>query len=216
VPIDSREITELFGALRILFDDDTVLAIMDAAADAIGIQALDNLGDVYPPKPPGPDAPSPLVTPKQKRWWWAMMNKIADGEEVPETLRGWKVSRRKVHGRKTLVIAASSGYKRTGTLVRSINYEVRRSGQGITVAIGPSMARESTAGTEADYADWVIGMPPPVGKQARIHQDRWVPLQIAIERMAPELLDKFEEELIEQIRTRLKGHLYGLTGSAVK
>lgn len=214
--VNSRDIEALFGALRILFDADTVGKIVQEAADVIGIEALDRLGSIYPPSPPDDSSPSPIHTDKQRRWWWAMMNKIASGEPAPESLRGWKASYKKVAGRKTLVINPRSGYKRTGTLVRSINYEVRHSGQGVTVAIGPTMAREATAGSAADYADFVIGNPPPEGKQARIHQDRWAPLEKAVADMSDELLDKFEEELIEQIRKRMKGHGYGMTGTAVR
>lgn len=216
MPVDSRDVEALFGSLRILFDDNTVGDMVQIAAGAVGVQAIDRLGDIYPPPSPDGSEPSHIRTDKQRRWWWASMHAIAKGEPVAESLRGWKASYKRIAGRKTLVIAPGSGYKRTGTLVRSIDYDVRRTGQGVEIGIGPSMAREGGMYAEAEYAQFVLDEPPPDGKQARIHEGRWLPIKTAIAGMSNDLLDTFEETLIEEVRRRMKGRGYSYAGSAVK
>jgi len=216
MPVEFAELTEFLNGLRVMFDDDAVYDMIEEAADVIGMTALEELGDIYPPDPPDGTEPSPLRTPKQRRWFWWSMTRIARGEPVSESLRGWKASYKKINGHKTLVISDKSGYKRTGTLVRSINYEVNKKGDGVIVAIGPTMAREVGGGDVADYASYVIGLPPPEGYQAKIHQDRWVPLETAIANMSDKLMEVFQDELIEIVRKRLKGHGYSWTGSSVR
>lgn len=215
MPVQFDEINALYNSLRILFNDQAVYDIVYEAAELVGAEAVDRLGDIYPPDPPGPGAPSPLHTAKQWRWWWGSMHRIAKGEPVAESLRGWKAVYRKINGRKTLVIKSGSGYKRTGTLVRSISHKVDKKDRGVVIDIGPAMAREFTGDTAADYADFVIGLPPPAGPQARIHQGRWVPLVQAIEDMNDALLDMLEKEIVEGVRRRLRGR-GSYTGSYVE
>lgn len=69
-----------------------------------------------------------------------------------------------------------STYRRTGTLGRSINTEVRAVGTDMVAAIG----------TNVVYAPWVISSepvagPPAAGPQAWVHVGRWWTLQRVVE-----------------------------------
>lgn len=189
-------------ALVTMFSADTLNEILIAAADATGVSAVAFVLDEYPPESPGRPTPpgrSPIRTPKQKRWWWATMNAIAKGESPPEELRGWKAAYKKVAGRKTIVI--SGGYKRTGTMVRGITHKVTKVGKlGVDIKVGASMARNKKEG----YADYVIGLPPPKGQQAAIHQDRWIPLVTILKKRQPELYKIFIQNIGLEMQKRWK------------
>lgn len=182
--------------MRLWFSDEAIGRMIIAAADDVGLAVLEKVGEEYPPAAPTGQEPSPLHTKKQWRWWWAMMHNIASKEgDVPESLRGWRASYRRVDGRKTIVINPGSHYKRTGTMVRSINYDVVKEGRGITITVGPTMARADGG----DYARFVIGLPPPDGEQARIHQDRWIPLETLIADMDDKLFSVFMKSLNKEL-----------------
>ncbi len=121
-------------------------------------QALLTLHDAIPeyPDPPGPDAPSPLVTPLQRRWFfWAVRAGKVPGWEWVEDEHGGH---------------PEGHYRRTGTLGRQITEEVRVTADGL----------EGEIGTATPYAPWVIGPDYPgedingqTMYQARIHENRW-------------------------------------------
>lgn len=188
------------------FSDQEAARITKVAAEAVGLRIMELIGETYPPEPPNQAEwrGKMLHTDKQRRWWWAMMNRLARGEIVPDSLRGWRAAYRTVKGRKTLVI--SGHYKRSGTMVRSLNYAVSAAPHGSIIEVGPTMAREqrvAKAGeTVATYAEYVIGPKPPKGKQARIHQDRWLPLFDLLERHSTELFGLFYEEAMREIQRR--------------
>lgn len=139
--------------------------LLDFVGDRLGILAQQIVTSEYPPpQRKRGEAPSPLRTARQWRWWWAMMNRLADGKSVPEGLHGWKAVRGVMNGRPHLFLSGS--YFRTGTLVRGITYAVGKTGEGRDIEVGPNQSA-------ALYAKYVIGRPP---QQARYHQGNWTPL----------------------------------------
>ncbi len=200
-----RNLGELMDHLLKQFNPDEAKAILVKAGDAAGIVVLGKVKDEYPPLPPTKgEYITPLQTAKQIRWWWAQMNAIADGQAPPESLRGYKAVRRKVDGVRKLVI--SGHYKRTGTLVRAIDFETSATRRGTLVEIGPTMGRQNNASSEVGkYADYVIGLPPPEGQQARIHQDRWLPLQLIVDEAADDAYEQFFAVFADEVVARLKG-----------
>lgn len=200
-----RDWDDLLESYLSLLGEYELREIVAEAGQVVGLKIMELVGSTYPPEPPerGGDR-SPLQTPKQIRWWWAMMHAIANGQPVPDSLRGWKAAYKTVNGVKTLVIDSSSGYKRTGSLVRSIGYEVREYSRGIDLLVGPSLGRDAGSGKNVeDYAKFVIDLPPPEGEQARIHQDRWVPLARLIEEHIDELYALWWDEIKKRLQQRL-------------
>lgn len=203
MPPRQRSLRELMDTLLKQFDPEEAEDILLSAAEKAGVEAVARVRNEYPPEPPGKDAPTPLMTAKQWRWWWAMMRNIAEHREVPDSLRGYKAAYRKVNGVRKLVI--SGHYKRTGTLVRSINYDVQTSREGFSILVGPGMAREHKAGSNiASYAEYVIGYPPPEGHQAAIHQGRWKPIYDIISEASDDIIDVFFDNFIEDVYSRLQ------------
>ncbi len=133
-------------------------AILREAAELAGA-AFDEVvrSSLPPPRRPLPQAKH--WTDKQRRWWWGTMHAKARGES--KALPGWKAAYRKQEGREVLVI--SGFYRRTGTLVKSLTYEVRQSGPNTDVVYGTNRA----------YAQYVIDR----DRQAQYHQGNWKTLQ---------------------------------------
>jgi hypothetical protein len=126
-------------------------------------------------------------TDRQRAWWWATMHEKAlrRSQELP----GWRAVYKEIDGRKTLVI--SGGYVRTGTLVKSLTYEVRQSGQVTDVIYG----------TNRDYAVYVIDR----DRQAAYHKGNWKTLQaFAIEGTA-QVRRAFEVGIQRGVARRLGG-----------
>lgn len=198
-----RTLRELIRHLLEQFDPTEAKDILVKAGDAAGLVIIAKVKDEYPPLPPQRGQyVTPLQTAKQLRWWWYNMREIAKGNPPPDSLRGWKAAYRKVNGVRTLVL--SGHYKRTGTLVRSIDYDVASNSRGLTVRVGPTMGRKSAESDKAgDYGNYVIGMPPPDGPQARIHQDRWQPLQLIVNEATDEAYDAFFDKFSDEVYNRL-------------
>jgi hypothetical protein len=124
-------------------------------------EALLTLRDAIPEYPDPPDRSaagyvSPLVTLRQRRWFFAAVKK---GQ-----IHGWEWVKDEHGGHP------EGQYRRTGTLGRQITEEVRVSADGI----------EGEIGTATPYAPWVIGPDFPgedihgtTMYQARIHEGRW-------------------------------------------
>jgi hypothetical protein len=166
---------------------DEFYSLLDAApryallAAKAGMQeALLTLHDAIPeyPNPPSPDAPSPLVTPLQRRWFfWAVRAGKVPGWQWVEDERGGH---------------PEGQYRRTGTLGRQITEEVRLTADGV----------EGEIGTATPYAPWVIGPDYPgeviTGMndgdpmyQARIHANRWWQFDEVIEQNIQSAWDEF-------------------------
>ncbi len=203
MPPVQPSLAKMMDTLLKQFDPHEAEDILLSAADKAGIEAVARIRNEYPPPPPGPSAPTPLMTAKQWRWWWAMMRNIAEHREVPDSLRGYRASYRKVNGRRTLVI--SGHYKRTGTLVRSLDYDVKAGREGFVLRVGPGLAREAKSKGIASYAQYVIDYPPPEGHQARIHQGRWAPIYDIINDASEDIINVFFDSFIEDVYSRLKG-----------
>jgi hypothetical protein len=186
--------------------------IAEAATD-VSLRIQEMVGASYPPDPPNQaDWRGKMIrTEKQKRWWWAMMNKLARGEVVPDALHGWRAAYRQVKGHKVLVI--SGHYKRTGTLVRSIGTHSETDKSGTSIEVGPGLAAEMDKREVEAYSRYVIDLPPSQGgQQAAIHQNRWLPLFTLLETSQDELFDLFARSLIAGIDKRNK-HLRPAEGS---
>ena len=81
-----------------------------------------------------------------------------------------------------------------------MDYHVGQIGHaGVTVEIGPTMAR-GVQDTDLGYAKYVIGTPPD---QARIHQDRWTPLEELIADNEGDLFRVFMDALMRELDSRL-------------
>lgn len=188
-----------------IFDESVVNGLIQGAAHKAGIEGVRIVLNHYPPEPPGSDAPSPLRTAKQWRWWWANMRALADPKKrhtVPDSLRGWKARYVKVGKRKVLKL--SGHYKRTGTLVRSISYDVSRDdGGGTTIAIGPTMARgihHISSRKPGAYAKYVIGKED----QAPIHKGRWEPLVDIVDQNSKQIMQAFLQSFAQLVSQQLK------------
>jgi hypothetical protein len=146
------------------------LDALRAGGDRVGIKLDQLVREELPPATQSKAPPSPLVTDKQKRYWWAAMRAKADGKTDSKTAKafpGWKAAWKKVDGHKVLVL--SGGYKRTGKLPQSLTWEVIATSDHMQVRYGSNRV----------YAPYVLGDPDETDKnlrQARIHQGNWTPL----------------------------------------
>ena len=128
---------------------------------------------------------APYWTAKQRRWWWGTMHAKAQGRS--QELPGWKAAYKKVNGRKALVI--SGAYKRTGTLVKSLAYEVRQT---------PTMT-EIIYGTNRAYAKYVID----ATDQATYHKGNWRTLQALARDSKAHVVQVFDETINAEIERRI-------------
>lgn len=107
----------------------------------------------------------PFKTAKQRRWWWHTMALKADGKS--SALPGWSARRVKVNGRTILKI--SGYYYRTGTIIKSLEFEI--------------LAKKGRAtgiyGTQLKNAHYVIGAGQ---EQAKYHRGNWLPLEDILQR----------------------------------
>jgi len=161
-------------------------AIIREAAELAGA-AFDGIVRSALPPPVRRKRQAPYWTAKQRRWWWGMMHRKARGKS--KALPGWKAVYKKVDGRKTLVISGS--YRRSGTLVKSLTYEVRQQGDVTDIAYG----------TNRGYARYVIDQK----KQAEYHKGNWKTLQqFAVESTAT-VRRAFETGINRAVQRRLGG-----------
>ncbi|MHC4617403.1 MAG: hypothetical protein ACYTEQ_06580 [Planctomycetota bacterium] len=158
--------------------------ILRNAADQVGVTFDNVVKKKLPPNVRKLKA-APHWTAKQRKWWWATMRAKADGKS--NKLPGWKAKWRQIKGKKTLVI--SGGYKRTGTLVRTLTWDVEQSSTVTAVKYG----------TNVKYAKWVIDL----DHQSKYHRGNWLTLQIEAQRATPLLRDVFADVVFEQTRKSL-------------
>jgi hypothetical protein len=111
----------------------------------------------------------------------------ADGRST--ALPGWTAKWRKVRGRKTLVI--SGGYKRTGLMIRSLDFAVEQSDVMTLVSYG----------TAVQHAKWVIDL----DNQSKYHAGNWPTLQALAREATPLLRKTFSDVLNDQTRKSLRG-----------
>ena len=137
------------------------------------------------PPPVRKQAAAPWWTAKQKRWWWGTMRRKALGKS--KDLPGWKAVYKRVAGRRTLVI--SGHYRRTGTLVKTLTYEVRQSGD-IT---------DGVYGTNSPYAKVVLDK----DDQATYHKGNWKTLQELASDATPPVRKAFETAITRETTRRL-------------
>lgn len=170
--------------LRQLVQRDQI-AVLRVGATQVGVSMDDIARGEYPPEV-RKQAAAPYWTKKQTRWWWATMHAKAQGKS--KALPGWKAAYRKVHGRKTLVL--SGGYKRTGTLVRTLLYVVEDIPNGV----------QTVYGTNRKYAKYVIGNDDD---QATYHKGNWAQLSALARQHATALQRVFEQAVMNEINRRL-------------
>lgn len=125
-------------------------------------------------------------TAKQRKWWRATMRAKADGRS--NKLPGWTARWRNVRGKKTLVIKGA--YKRTGTLPRSLTFEVTQTGAVTNIIYG----------TNIKYAKWVIDL----DDQSKYHAGNWLTLQVEARRQLQLLRDTWADVMIGETRKRFK------------
>mgnify|MGYP003438757638 CR=1 FL=1 len=178
--VDLSDFKAFDADLRRLVTADQTRALR-AGATQVGVQFDEIARGEYPPEV-RKRAAAPYWTRKQTRWWWATMRAKALGKS--KALPGWKAAYRKVNGRKTLVL--SGGYKRTGTLVRSLSYDVQTITGGVQMVYG----------TNRQYAKWVLDL----ADQATYHKGNWTPLQSLAAQHAGALQRVFEQAVINEIR----------------
>lgn len=160
-------------------------AILREAAELAGA-TFDEVvrSELPPPRRPQPQAPH--WTDKQRRWWWGTMHAKAQGKS--KALPGWKAAYKKKDGRKVLVL--SGFYRRTGTLIKSLTYEVRQSGPNTDVVYG----------TNRDYAQYVIDR----NRQAQYHRGNWKTLQQFAVEAAPRVRQAFSTGIDRGVSRRLE------------
>lgn len=192
IAVDDRALTASLTRLR-TFANDAYQQAITAGAERAGAK-LDELVRTTLPPPRPSSGPSPLVTDKQRRWWWATMHAKARGKS--RALPGWKAVYKRVDGRKTLVI--SGGYRRTGKLVQSFTWQ--------TVAM--KGGAEVRYGTNRAYAPYVVGDPDDPDKrrrQARIHQGNWQPLILIAQQGEGQIAQAFIDGAHAAARRLLEG-----------
>lgn len=200
----SYNLKHVLDPVYAMFDEKVVNGMIRVAANKAGVEGLRLVLNAYPPLPPGPGAPSPLRTAKQWRWWWAQMSALADPKRrasVPDSLRGWKAHWVKVGKHRELKI--SGHYKRTGTLVRSISYDVDQSNGSTVIAIGPTMARgisHQESHKPGEYAKYVIGK----DSQAPIHRGRWTPLVDIVDGNSKAIIQAFLRAFAEEVKREVR------------
>lgn len=161
-------------------------SVMEVAGRVVGA-AFDEIVRSELPPTPRKRPQSPYWTPKQTRWWWATMHAKAQGKS--QALPGWKATYKRVQGRKTLVI--SGAYRRTGSLVRSLTYDVKATTRDVTVSYGTNRA----------YAKYVIDRM----NQAKYHQGNWRTLQVLQRAYQRKMIALFEDSARVQVEKRISG-----------
>jgi hypothetical protein len=161
--------------------------IIRESAEQVGVTFDDFVKEKLPPEP-RPLKVAQYWTTKQRGWWWATMHAKANGQST--ALPGWKAVYRRVEGRKVLVI--SGHYKRTGTLVRTLDFDVRQTANITTVHYG----------TNRPYAKWVIDLDGP---QSKYHKGNWPTLQALLSQALPLLRKTFAEEVNRRTQKILGG-----------
>ena len=156
------------------------------AAEQVGVTFDDFVKEKLPP-PVRKLKVAKHWTAKQRGWWWATMAAKADGRST--ALPGWTAKWRKVRGKKTLVL--SGGYKRTGLMIRSLDFAVTQS-DVITLV---------NYGTAAQHAKWVIDL----DNQSKYHAGNWPTLQALAIQATPLLRKTFSDVLFKETRKSLKG-----------
>lgn len=122
------------------------------------------------------------------------MNMKASGQEsrlpgvVRQNMIGWKAAYRVVNGVRTIQLSGS--YKRTGTGVKSLGYDVNRVSDGVEVVYGTNRA----------YMRYVID----ARDQAEYHKGNWPTLQELLIQNQQALYDKFGEVVGLEIEKRLQ------------
>ncbi len=135
-------------------------------AQEVGLKLDEIARTTYPP-PVRRRRQSQYWTAKQTRAWWWAMNKIARGKrnELPaswrDSLRGWNAKYKRVGSRMQLVLSGS--YRRTNTLVKSLNWRITQKPSETILEYGTNRAS----------AKWVIDKE----HQAAYHAGNWETLQ---------------------------------------
>lgn len=155
----------------------TQLALESGAASAVrkAVKAANKSGDVNDPN---------LA---QTRFRLTARRAVL-APEVRQAFIGYKVTYKRVEGRRVLDIQGS--YKRTNTLVRSLTYEDRSTEGGV----------EFVYGSNNPAAKYVIGKPPD---QSKYHEDNWEPLEDIFDAALPELVDFYALQISMLIDKKL-------------
>lgn len=186
VEIDLGNWADWQSSLEKFIKADQAAILRQAAKDA-GAK-FDQIVRSELPPPRRPLKAAQRWTAKQRRWWWATMHTKAQGQS--EDLPGWKAFYKKVGNRNVLVLKGF--YRRTGTLVKSLTYRVKVSGD---------MTVDVAYGTNRDYARFVIDD----DKQSWYHKGNWKTLQqIALSEQA-QVRKTFEVSMQQGIARRLGG-----------
>lgn len=158
-----------------------------ACAQPAMLDAVTYLHEQWPdyPSQPSAGAPSPLITVKQKRWFFAAVK----AGKIP----GWKW----VDGHP------EGHYTRTGLLGQRMTESVERTGDGVFGYFG----------TNLGYAPWVIGPAYPgetingrTMYQARIHKGRWPRLPDFVEQHLPGAWARFDETFFAKLEEAWNNH----------
>lgn len=181
--IDLTQLSRHNGQLAQLLGPD-LPGIMRRGAERAGAR-FDGIVRTELPPPVRKLPQAPFWTAKQKRWWWGTMHRKALGKS--KELPGWKAVYRIVEGRKTLVI--SGGYKRTGTLIKTLTYEVKQTAASTDVIYGSNRA----------YAKYVIDR----ADQATYHKGNWKTLQTFADESATAVVDAFDDSVQADIARRI-------------
>lgn len=183
IDLDTRQFTRFNAGFRRLITHEQ-RDVMQVAGRKVGA-AFDEVVRTELPPPPRKRRQSPYWTEQQRRWWWATMHAKAQGKS--HALPGWKAAYKKAGGRKTLVISGS--YRRTGTMVRSLTYNVKATSTEVAVNYGTNRA----------YAKYVIDRE----NQAQYHQGNWRTLQVLQRAYKSKMIDVFHDAALAEVQRRI-------------
>jgi hypothetical protein len=183
IDIDLSQMRSFSDDIQRLLGPD-LLGIVRKAANRAGA-VFDMYVRTELPPPVRKQAAAPWWTKKQRAWWWGTMRKKALGKS--KELPGWKAVYKVIDGRRTLVL--SGGYKRTGTLIKTLTYEVRQTGQTTDVVYG----------TNSPYGKVVLD----AEDQATYHKGNWKPLQTMATEAEPKVIAGFETVLNTEVEKRM-------------
>lgn len=169
---------------RLVVSDQNRVVRYGAERAAVTFQQI--VRDTLPP-PIRRLAVAQYWTPKQRRWWWATMR--AKALHKSKALPGWKAVYKVINGHKTLVI--SGAYKRTGTLAKSLAYEIEQTPNETQVIYG----------TKKAYAKYVIGK----DDQSKYHAGNWPILETLAQQHANVIRGAFSNGVYAEIARVVKG-----------
>jgi len=166
ISIDTTAWDSLSDRLKKLLTENRAQLVEEVAEDVA--LYFDSIVRAELPPKPRPQPQGSHFTPKQRRWWWATMHAKAIGKS--NALPGWKAAYRTIDGVQVLVLDGS--YKRTGTGIRRLTYDLRRRGVDTQIHYGTDVGYMKHVIDEDNQSPYHQGNWETLQELARMHQDK--------------------------------------------